>query len=158
MNLREPKRPGVVETSDDSTHMIEHIGDVALSNHDNKGYMTDLLHVLTITKNLVSVGQIVEQGMQVRFNQDGFFIEDKGQLIAHARREGHMFILDAIEVNTTMYAKGLKAKSNIELWHKMVGHVNLIKLRSLECMQSIEECMSMMANAGIERATFALTL
>ena len=49
-------------------HMIEHIGDVALNNHDNKGYMKDVLHVPTITKNLVSVGQIVEQGMQVRFH------------------------------------------------------------------------------------------
>ena len=62
MNLREPERPGVVETSDDSTHTIEHIGDVALNNHDSKGYMKDVLHVSTITKNLVSVGQIVEQG------------------------------------------------------------------------------------------------
>ena len=132
MNLREPERPGVVETGDDSTHMIEHIGDVALSNHDNKGYMKDVMHVPTITKNLVSVGQFVEQGMQVRFNQEGCFIEDKGQLIAHARREGRMFILDATEVNTAMYAKGLKAESDIELWHKRVGHVNLGKLRSMQ--------------------------
>ena len=92
MNLREPERPGVVETGDDSTHMIEHIGDVALSNHDNKGYMKDVMHVPTITKNLVSVGQFVEQGMQVRFNQEGCFIEDKGQLISHAGREGRMFV------------------------------------------------------------------
>jgi transposase InsO family protein len=132
MNLREPERPGVVETGDDSTHMIQHIGDVALNNHDNKGYMKDVLHVPTITKNLVSVGQIVEQGLQVRFNQEGCFIEDKGQLIAHARREGRMFILDATEVNTAMYAKGLKAESDIELWHKRVGHVNLGKLRSMQ--------------------------
>ena len=115
MNLREPERLGVVETGDDSTHMIEHIGDVTLNNHDNKGYMKDVLHVPTITKNLVSVGQIVKQGMQVRFNQEGCFIEDKGQLIAHARREGCMFILDATEVNTAMYAKELKAESDIEL-------------------------------------------
>ena len=39
-----------------------------------------------------------------------------------------MFILDATEVNTTMYANGLKAESDIELWHKRVGHVNLGKL------------------------------
>ena len=83
-------------------HMIEHIGDVALSNHDNEGYMKDVMHVLKITKNLVSVGQFVKQGMQVRFNQEGCFIEDKGQLIAHARREGHMFILVEISSSTSL--------------------------------------------------------
>ena len=41
-------------------HTIEHIGDVAFSNHDNKRYIKDVLHVPTITKNLVSIGQIVE--------------------------------------------------------------------------------------------------
>ena len=43
-----------------------------------------------------------------------------------------MFILDATEVNTAMYAKGLNAESDIELWHKRVGHVNLDKLRSMQ--------------------------
>ena len=55
----------MVEIGDDSTHMIDHIRDVAFKNHDNKGYMKDVLHVPTITKNLVSIGQIVDQGMQV---------------------------------------------------------------------------------------------
>ena len=36
-----------------------------------------------------------------------------------------MFILDASELNTVMYEKELKGESNIELWHKRVGHVNL---------------------------------
>lgn len=31
-------------------------------------YLADVLHVPQITKNLVSVGQMVEQGLQVRFN------------------------------------------------------------------------------------------
>ena len=48
-------------------HTIEHIGDVAFSNQENKGYSKDILHVQMITKNLVSIGQIVGQGMQVRF-------------------------------------------------------------------------------------------
>ena len=66
--------------------------------------MKNVLHVPTITKNLVSV-QIVDQGMQVQFNRDRYFIEDGGQLIAHGRREGRMFILDTKDVGTAMYAK-----------------------------------------------------
>ena len=108
--------------------------------------MKDVMHVPTIKNNLVSVGQFVEQGMEVRFNQEGCFIKDKGQLIAHARREGCMFMLDVTEVNTTMYAKGLKAKSNIELWHKMVGHVNLGKLRSMQTKGLCTDCHDLLRN------------
>ena len=44
-----------------------------------------------------------------------------------------MFILNAIEVNTVMYTKELMRESDIQLWHKHVGQVNLGKLR---CMQT----------------------
>jgi len=39
-------------------------------------YLSDVLHVSNITKNLVSVGQMIEQGFQVRFNFDGCYVED----------------------------------------------------------------------------------
>ena len=53
-------------------------------------------------------------------------------IVTCGQREGRMFTLDATEVNTTMYGKGLKHESDIELWHKQVGHVNLGKLRSMQ--------------------------
>ena len=53
--------PGYVETGDDSTHPIAHVGKVPLKMHDGKmKYLVDVLHVLNITKNLVSVGQMIE--------------------------------------------------------------------------------------------------
>ena len=57
-----------------------------------------VLHVSTITKNLVLVRQIVDQGMQVRFTHLGCFIEEEGQVIAQGRRDGRMFILDTNDV------------------------------------------------------------
>ena len=88
--------------------------------------MTDFHdNVPTITKNLVSVGQIVEQGMQVRFNNEGCFIEKDGRVIAKGWRDGHLFILDSNEVKSAMYAKGLETETSIKLWHKRIGHINL---------------------------------
>ena len=92
----------------------------------------NVLHVPTITKKLVSVSQIVEQGMQVRFNQGGCFIEKEGRLIARGRREGRMFILQSNEVKSAMFAKGLKADTDIELWHKRIVHNNLQKLKGMQ--------------------------
>ncbi len=59
--------------------------------------MKDVLHVPTITKNLVSVGQMVEQGLEVTFNPNGCFVEDmknQSKLIAKGERNGQMFTLD----------------------------------------------------------------
>ena len=38
--------------------------------------MSDVLYVPYISKDLTSVGQMVEQGLQVRFNKHGCFVED----------------------------------------------------------------------------------
>ena len=64
--LEKPESRGVVETGDDTPHTIEHVGEVPLSHVGQKGKLMNVLHVPTITKNLVSVDQIVDQGMQVR--------------------------------------------------------------------------------------------
>jgi hypothetical protein len=69
---------GYVETRDDTTHPIRHIGNVPFGERGKQTYIKNVLHVPTITKNLVSVGQMVEQGMQVRFDQEGCFIEKEG--------------------------------------------------------------------------------
>ena len=59
--LHAPEKPGYVETGDDTLHPIEHVGKVSLSMHDGKTkHMADVLHVPTIRKNLVFVGQMVD--------------------------------------------------------------------------------------------------
>jgi hypothetical protein len=39
-------------------------------------YLKDVFYVPTITKKLVLVGQMVEQGLHVTFNPNGCFVED----------------------------------------------------------------------------------
>ena len=65
--LEKPEQPRVVEIGDDTLHPIVHVGEVPLNHVGQKGKLMNVLHIPTITKNLVSVGQIVDQGMQVRF-------------------------------------------------------------------------------------------
>jgi len=63
-NTKDLKTPGFVETGDDTTHPITQISKVPLSMQDGQTkYLKDVLHVLTITKNLVFIGQMVEQGL-----------------------------------------------------------------------------------------------
>ena len=86
------QNPGYVETGDDTVHPIAHTGNVPLTLQDgNVKYLADVLHVPNITKNLVSVGQMVEWGLQVRFNADGLYVEEykkNGKLVAHGKKVG----------------------------------------------------------------------
>ncbi len=60
-DTKDLKTPGFVETGDDTTHPITKIGKVSLSMQDGQTkYLKDVFHVPTITKKLVSIGQMVE--------------------------------------------------------------------------------------------------
>ena len=117
-----------MEIGDDTVHPI---GNVPLAMHDGKPkYMADVLHVPTITKNLVSVGQMVEQGLQVKFNSNGCFVEDpnnKCRMVAKGKRIGRMFTLDVkVPAGSDMlYTQKNAVVTDIDIWHKRIGHVNV---------------------------------
>jgi len=57
-------RPGYVETGDDIAHPIAHVENVPLAMQDGKmKYFSNLLHASNITKNLVSIGHMIEQDL-----------------------------------------------------------------------------------------------
>ncbi len=93
-DVKNLENPGYVQTGDDTTHPIVHIGNVPLAMQDGKiKYLSNVLLVPNITKNLASIGQMIEHGLQVRFNPDGCYVEDfkdKCRLVA----KGRMFTLD----------------------------------------------------------------
>ena len=43
-----------------------------------------------------------------------------------------MFILDSHEMESTVYAKGQRVNSHIELWHKRIDHINLQNLKGMQ--------------------------
>ena len=62
--MKELSKPSYVETGDDMMHSIQHVKNVPLTTNDGRNkYLADVLHVPTITKNLVSFGKMVEQGL-----------------------------------------------------------------------------------------------
>ena len=101
-----------------------------------------MLHVPNITKNLVSVGKMIEQGLQVRFNPNGCFVEDfkNGyKLVTKGKHVGRMFTLDVNmpEVKAAMFAQGAGVVADVDMWHKRIGHVNEQRLRSMQSKQIV---------------------
>ena len=70
--------------------------------------------------------------MQVRFNNDGCFIERIDQNVVHGHREGRMFIVASNEVKSAMFAKGLKVESDLNLWHKRIGYISFQKFQNMQ--------------------------
>lgn len=132
------ENPGYVETGDDTTHPIAHTRNVPLSLQDgNVKYLADVLHVPNITNNLVSVGQMVERGLQVRFNADGLYVEEykkNEKMVAQGKKVGRMFTLDinVLEMNAAMFAQGSGMVADVEIWHKRIGHVNVQRLKTMQ--------------------------
>ncbi|KAH6555712.1 hypothetical protein KP509_1Z234100 [Ceratopteris richardii] len=135
--------PKYVETGDDTSHPIEHTRNIALSMEDGKvKHLPDVLHIPNITKNLVSVGQMVDQGLQVRFNADGLYVEkyqQDGRLVSKGNKVGRMFTLNVKipEMNATMFAKGAGVIVDIEMWHKRIGHANLQRLKLMQSKEIV---------------------
>ena len=101
------RNPGYVETRDDTAHAIVHTSNVPLNGKVK--YLSNVLPIPSITKNLVSIGQMVEQGLQVRFTPARLFIEEfkeDGHIIAKGKKVGRMFTLDVDvpEIKSAMFA------------------------------------------------------
>jgi hypothetical protein len=129
-DVKNLEKPSYVEMRDDTTHPIAHIENVPLVMQDgNMKYLSNVLHVPNITKNLVFVGQMIEQGLQVRFNPDGCYVKnfkDKCRLVVKGKKMGKMFTLDVSmpKVEATMFAQGAGVVADMDIWHKRIGHVN----------------------------------
>ncbi|MCO5584488.1 hypothetical protein L7F22_038416 [Adiantum nelumboides] len=85
---------------------------------------------------------MVEQGLQVRFNADGLYVEEykkNGKLIAQGKKVGRMFTLDVNipEVNAIMFAHGSGVVANIEILHKRIGHANVQRLKTMQSRELV---------------------
>ena len=93
----------------------------------------NVLHVPHLAKNPISVRQIVEQRMQVKFKKSGCFIEKHGKLITRGKRQGRMFVLDVDmpKMTTTLFVGGLNVISDVEMWHKRISHISMQTLQNM---------------------------
>ncbi|MCO5606454.1 hypothetical protein L7F22_060642 [Adiantum nelumboides] len=119
------KGEGSVLTGDDSHHAIQGKGMITIQM--SQGEEKDLSNVLLvsgITKNLISVGQIVEKGYEVKFNKDGCYVKnDKEKVVAHGEKNGRLFKLKMNATHNANFSSH-SFSSSLILWHKRLGHIS----------------------------------
>ena len=93
-------------------------------------YISDVLYVPNINHNLLSVGQLMEKGFKVMFENQWCLIKDNlGNNMFRVKMKVKGFTLNLMGEEQSVFS----AKAcNDELWHKRVGHCHHARLM---CMQ-----------------------
>ncbi|KAK3003186.1 hypothetical protein RJ639_018084 [Escallonia herrerae] len=109
-------------------------GTVAIQAKEATKYIRDVLLVPNLEENLLSVGQLVEHGYMVHFEDNGCKIYDKSdgkKVIANVKMEKSRNF--PISLHYPKYnALKVEVKNESWLWHKRYGHLNFQSLRSLQ--------------------------
>ncbi len=96
--------------------------------------ITQILHVLKMKNNLISVSKLILEGLKVEFDKDGCKVNNAhGIVVAEARREKNLYLLN---VNVRKESANVAKSSNegATLWHQRFGHLNMASLMKLEKM------------------------
>ncbi|RVW37574.1 Retrovirus-related Pol polyprotein from transposon RE1 [Vitis vinifera] len=101
-------------------------GTVAIESLTGLKYITDVLYVPDIDQNLLSVGQLIEKGFKVIFEDKWCMIKDaKGRDVFKVKMRAKGFALNLMEDEQIAFSSTV---SNAELWHRRLGHFHHVGL------------------------------
>jgi len=107
---------------------ITHTGHVSTSNLT----LPDTYYIPNLTLNLIYVGQLCEQGLNVYFSPSGVQVQDPQtkQIIGTGRRVGRLFELQSLYLPKT-HVSAATVISPIHKWHLRLGHASANKIQPL---------------------------
>ena len=120
---------------DNSSYLVEGVGEIVLDAANGGSFILhDVLYVLGIKKNLVSVSALAKVGLVVKFMDDRCTVHDLSSgdtIVASGSLSRGLYKLDAY-VNcvedVACAASDLKAVSDAKLWHAHFGNLNFASL------------------------------
>jgi predicted aspartyl protease len=98
-------------------------GTIAIATNSGTKTILDVLYVPDIDQNLLSVGQLIEKGFKVTFEDQCCLIYDAaGQKILQIKMRGKSFSFFPTKKEHTAYSTNI---SMTEIWHKRLGHCHV---------------------------------
>lgn len=115
-------------TANGSNLQVKSIGNAQVKLNSASIKIFDVLHVPSLTANLLSVHKIVEKGNTVTFNANGCTIYNKkNEIVLHTKPVNGMYKIDASSENCML----TKNEATAMLWHKRLGHLNLQSIKKM---------------------------
>ena len=111
---------------------ISHIGSASLNTNHGSLHLNNILGVPKLKKNLLSVGQLIDDIKCVfEFNTDGFIVKSKeNKVLAKGSKQGKLYTLEGDFHAAFNAIQG--ESSGFSLWHKRLGHANPKILEALK--------------------------
>lgn len=108
---------------------VNGMGKTTLKINHNEIEVSDILHVPSLSVNLLSVGKIVELGNTVTFNKNnGCTITNaKNEVIANCKYDNGIYKLN----ENRSVCMLTNENNNALLWHRRLGHINLQCLKKM---------------------------
>jgi len=105
-------------------------GTITIATNSGTETISDVLYVPDIDQNLLSVGQLIENGFKVTFEDQCCLIYDAaGQKILQIKMRGKSFSFFPTEEEHTTYSTNI---SNTKIWHKRLGHCHLQRMLKMK--------------------------
>jgi transposase InsO family protein len=105
-------------------------GTVVISTSSGIKTISDVLYVPDIDQNLLSVGQLIEKGFKVSFeNKLCIIFDTTGREILRVNMKGKSFSFDPVEEEQNAYVTEV---SPTELWHKRLGHCHIQRMMNMK--------------------------
>ena len=110
-------------------------GTIAITTNSGTKTIADVLYVPDIDQNLLSVGQLIEKGMKVIFENHTCCIFDAaGHKILQAKMRGKSFSFVPFEGEHTAFPVTL---SDTELWHKRLAHCHQKRMLTMKVHEAV---------------------
>jgi len=117
-----------IHTADGNHLPITAIGDISSS-------LNDIFVSPSLTSNLISVGQLVDNNCRVEFTKSGCCVQDQhsGKMIAQGPKVGRLFPLysSVSPCSLLPFISCNSATVDFKIWHKRLGHPNTNVLHDL---------------------------
>ena len=114
------KELGKVYLGDDEPCNIVGIGDVTINLMGSKWCLKNVRHVPKLTRSLISVGQLGDDGYVSTFTGDSWKISKGAMVVARGKRDGTLYLTSPASQSLAV-ASGSKVSN---LWHNRLGHMS----------------------------------
>ncbi|KAG8489064.1 hypothetical protein CXB51_017032 [Gossypium anomalum] len=112
-------------------------GNVVINTRSGNKVISDVLFVPDIDQNLLSVGQLVEKGYSLVFENGACVAKDTyGQELISVAMTDKCFMLNMNQLEKKAYTS---LADNTDLWHRRLGHVNYRSLDLLHKMNMVDD-------------------
>ncbi|KAK0591091.1 hypothetical protein LWI29_035504 [Acer saccharum] len=115
-----------IQIADGNTLPVTAIGNLGSS-------FTNVFVSPTLSANLISVGQLVEENFSLHFDRSGCRVQDQasGLEIAKGPKVGRLFPLQSFSIPRSISVGYSAIANNSHFWHKKLGHPNSVILTHL---------------------------